>query len=69
LLGLFPATQGVASVVGLIALAEASGERIEGESEPVTWRGRSVATAAGRPTAEVERMALIPHYRFTRRIS
>ncbi|MHA7987798.1 DUF3375 domain-containing protein [Rathayibacter sp. CAU 1779] len=57
------ATQGVASVVGLIALAESFGERVEGETETVTWTGRGAADI------DVEREALIPSYRFTRRIA
>jgi hypothetical protein len=53
----FPATQGVASVVGLISLADAQGVRLE-TTETVRW-----VNAAGLP-----QRALVPGYCFTGRI-
>lgn len=53
----FPATQGVASIVGLLALGAAQGVTI-GETERVRWQG-----ADGVPRA-----ARIPRYRFTGRV-
>ena len=65
----FPATQGVASVVGLIALGAAQGVRSEssepgrphesGASETITWAG----------TDGDRRRARIPLYRFTGRVA
>ncbi|GAB2527419.1 hypothetical protein GCM10027064_25550 [Microbacterium petrolearium] len=53
----FPATQGVASVVGLLSLAAAQGAST-GDTEHVQWEG-----ADGVPRA-----ARIPRYRFTGRV-
>lgn len=52
-----PATQGVASVVGLIALAASQGTRT-GATEQVRWSG----------VDEVERRATVPQHRFTGRV-
>lgn len=52
----FPATQGVASVVGLLALGAAQG--VAGEPEHVAWVGADA----------VARAAWIPSYRFTGRV-
>lgn len=57
-LGRFPATQGVASVVGLLALGAAQGVPSD-DTEHVSWEG-----ADG-----VHRSAIIPGYRFTGRLS
>lgn len=54
----YPASQGVASVVGLLALAAVQGVRVDG-SERVHWVGSD----------EVARVADIPTHRFTGRIS
>ncbi|GIG30212.1 DUF3375 domain-containing protein [Cellulomonas marina] len=52
-----PATQGVASVVGLLVLAEEQGTRLEGEEETVAWTS----------TTGVERCGTVPRYLFVRR--
>ena len=54
----FPATQGVASVVGLVSLAANHGEELPGEFEVLQWVGLD----------EVERSARVPRFRFGERI-
>ena len=56
ILGEHPATQGLASVVGLLLLARRRGQEVPGD-ETVTWR-----TAGG-----AERSARIPRFLFTNR--
>ncbi|MBG6191331.1 hypothetical protein IWX64_002291 [Arthrobacter sp. CAN_A212] len=53
-----PATQGVASVVGLLVLAEAQGRLLDGD-EPVTWHS----------SQGIARYGVVPRYLFTRRIT
>lgn len=69
----FPASQGVASVVGLIALAEEFGECDESHVETVSWQGRSRhagrATVPAGEASGIQRSARIPVYRFTRRVT
>lgn len=54
----FPATQGVASVVGLVSLAVNHGERVPGENDILDWVGFD----------EVGRSATVARWRFTERI-
>lgn len=53
-----PATQGVASVVGLLVLAEAHATALDGD-EPVTWRS----------SLGMARHGLVPRYLFTKEVS
>lgn len=53
-----PATQGVASVVGLLVLAENQARELSGE-EPVSWKS----------SQGVARHGVVPHYLFTRKVS
>jgi hypothetical protein len=53
-----PATQGVASVVGLLVLAENQARELSGE-EPVSWKS----------SRGVARHGVVPHYLFTRKVS
>ncbi len=57
-LAAYPATQGVASVVGLLSLAAANGTVSLDQTEDISWKG-----ADG-----VARQALLAHYQFARRI-
>ncbi|WP_293878059.1 DUF3375 domain-containing protein [uncultured Brevibacterium sp.] len=54
----FPATQGVASVVGLVSLAVNHGECVPGESDTLEWVGLD----------DVARAATVARWRFTERI-
>ena len=54
----FPATQGVASVVGLVSLAVNHGECVPGESDTLEWVGLD----------DVARSATVARWRFTERI-
>lgn len=54
----YPATQGVASVVGLLVLAEAHAKALDGE-EPVRWHS----------SRGVARHGMVPRYLFTKKVS
>ncbi|MGO3508555.1 MAG: DUF3375 family protein, partial [Glutamicibacter arilaitensis] len=54
----FPATQGIASVVGLLVLAENHGVRAGGEPEPVHWASDGQT-----------RQATVPRFLFQEKIS
>ena len=58
ILSTHPATQGVASVVGLLSLAATHGHIAQHDHEPLTWHG----------TDGIERTALVPVHTFTGRI-
>jgi hypothetical protein len=53
-----PATQGVASVVGLLVLAEAHAKKLDGD-EPVSWNS----------SRGMARHGLVPRYLFTKKVS
>ena len=58
LLAEYPATQGIASVVGLMSLARQQGEVSEGSTQQVTWRGLD----------DIERTAVIDVHSFTKEV-
>ncbi|MFJ2620455.1 DUF3375 domain-containing protein [Glutamicibacter sp. NPDC087344] len=53
----YPATQGIASVVGLLVLAESHAQTVSGTPEPVSW-----------VSAEITRQATVPRFLFQEKI-
>ncbi|GGE74995.1 hypothetical protein GCM10011401_22770 [Nesterenkonia cremea] len=59
-----PATQGVASVIGLVVLAEEHAAPVPGRSEQVRWTPAGPDSGSGEETASEERQASLPVYLF-----
>lgn len=62
-LGRFPATQAVASVIGLVSLAAAQGVVADDETETVSWVGKDTSGEQ-----DVERETTVQTHRFTGRV-
>ena len=59
-----PATQGVASVIGLLVLAEEHAAPAPGRSEQIRWTPAGPASGSGEETTPEERQATLPVYLF-----